>query len=42
LPEIERPATNGREVSGLVDRLAAAVAETREALREAELLPGDP
>jgi CheY-like chemotaxis protein len=38
--EIEAAATNGREVSGLVERLAAAVAETREALREAELLPG--
>jgi signal transduction histidine kinase/DNA-binding response OmpR family regulator len=37
--EVEAAATNGHEVSGLVERLAAAVAATREALREAGLLP---
>jgi CheY-like chemotaxis protein len=37
--EIEAAAREGGDVSGLVGRLAAAVAETREALREAGLLP---
>ena len=37
--EIEAAAPSGGEVSGLVERLAAAVAATREELREAKLLP---
>ena len=36
--EVEEAARGGREVSELVGRLAAAVAATREALREAGLL----
>jgi CheY-like chemotaxis protein/HPt (histidine-containing phosphotransfer) domain-containing protein len=38
--EIEAAALEGREVSELVGRLAAAVAATRAELREAGLLPG--
>ena len=38
--EIEAAALEGEAVSGLVERLAAAVAETRAELREAGLLPG--
>jgi signal transduction histidine kinase/ActR/RegA family two-component response regulator/HPt (histidine-containing phosphotransfer) domain-containing protein len=37
--EIEAAARDGGDVSGLVGRLAAAVAATREALRDAGLLP---
>ena len=36
---IEAAAQEGREVSGLVGRLGATVAATREALREAGLVP---
>ncbi|HEX8374470.1 MAG TPA: ATP-binding protein, partial [Geminicoccaceae bacterium] len=38
--EIEAAALEGEAVSGLVERLAAAVAATRAELREAGLLPG--
>ncbi len=38
--EIEAAAREGREVAGLVGRLGAAAAATREALREAGLLAG--